>query len=151
MFFACVIWCLADISSVSPSSEQTLCSDERLTLETSAKHHIPQAKNVPYLPLLIKPIFSALSHAEIFFFESSLPMLNYVWQKRQCRRVVCCFSFRNEFITVPIEIKRHFLSPQIINMWPYSLTTLLVIFSQICERPRRGTVTSHRIFRTLVL
>ena len=27
-----------------------------LTLETSAKHHIPQATNIPYQPLLIKPI-----------------------------------------------------------------------------------------------
>ena len=33
--------------------------DEVLTLETSVKHHIPQANNihVPYQPLLIKPIF----------------------------------------------------------------------------------------------
>ena len=52
----CVIWCLADVSSVSPSSEQTVCSDEGLTLETSAKHHIPQATNIPYQPLLIKPV-----------------------------------------------------------------------------------------------
>ena len=54
------VWCLADVSSVSPSSEQTapsVCSDEGLTLETSAKHHIPQATNIPYQPLLIKPIF----------------------------------------------------------------------------------------------
>ena len=37
MFVACGIWCLADVSSVSPSSEQRklLCSDEGLTLETS--------------------------------------------------------------------------------------------------------------------
>ena len=35
MFVACGIWCLADVSSVSPSSEQTR-SDEGLTLETSA-------------------------------------------------------------------------------------------------------------------
>ena len=63
MFVACGIWCLADVSSVSPSSEQTcsveavvcsdeglaaVCSDEGLTLETSAKHHIPQATNIPY-------------------------------------------------------------------------------------------------------
>ena len=34
-----------------------VCSDEGLTLETSARHHIPQAKNIPYQPLLIKPIF----------------------------------------------------------------------------------------------
>ena len=27
-------------------------------LETSAKHHIPQAKNIPYQPLLIKPIYN---------------------------------------------------------------------------------------------
>ena len=59
MFVACGIWCFADVSSVSPSSEQTEdCSDEGLTLETSAKHHSPQATNIPYQPLLIKPIFN---------------------------------------------------------------------------------------------
>ena len=54
MFVACGIWCLADVSNVSPSSEQRdepiVCSDEGLTLETSAKHHIPQATNIPYQP-----------------------------------------------------------------------------------------------------
>ena len=55
------IWCLADVSSVSPSSSQT---ESGLTLETSVKHHIPQAKNIPYQPLLINPIFSVLAHAE---------------------------------------------------------------------------------------
>ena len=69
MFFACGIWWLADVSSVSASLEQTavdrsVCSDKGLTLETSAKHQIPQAKNIPYQPLLIKPIFSVLAHAE---------------------------------------------------------------------------------------
>ena len=29
-----------------------VCSDEGLTLETSATHHIPQAKNMPYQPLV---------------------------------------------------------------------------------------------------
>ena len=55
----------------------SVCSDERLTLETSAKHYIPQAKNIPYQPLLIKPIFSVLAHAEnssfsklVFHFKS---------------------------------------------------------------------------------
>ena len=33
------------------------CSDEGLKLGTSATHHIPQAKNIPYQPLLIKPVF----------------------------------------------------------------------------------------------
>ena len=28
----------------------SVCSDEGLTLETSAKHHIPQATNIPYQP-----------------------------------------------------------------------------------------------------
>ena len=57
MFVACGIWCLADVSSVSPSSEQTgelwanqCLNSEGLTLETSAKHHIPQATNIPYQP-----------------------------------------------------------------------------------------------------
>ena len=44
-------------------------SDEGLTLETSAKHHIPQATNIPYQPLLIKPISSVLAHAEKQFFS----------------------------------------------------------------------------------
>ena len=43
MFVACGIWCLADVSSVSPS------------LETSAKHHIPQATNIPYQPCWSNP------------------------------------------------------------------------------------------------
>ena len=46
MFVACGIGCLADV-----------CFDEGLMLETSAKHHIPQATNIPYQPLLIKPIY----------------------------------------------------------------------------------------------
>ena len=32
------------------------CSDKGLTLEMSATHQIPQAKNIPYQPLLIKPV-----------------------------------------------------------------------------------------------
>ena len=37
-------------------SLNSACSDEGLTLETSAKHHVPQATNTPYQSLLIKPI-----------------------------------------------------------------------------------------------
>ena len=47
MFVACGIWCLADVSSVSPSSEQT----------------------GELWALLIKPIFSVLAHAEKQFFS----------------------------------------------------------------------------------
>ena len=35
MFVAFGIRCLADVSSVSPSSEQTVCSDEGLTKESA--------------------------------------------------------------------------------------------------------------------
>ena len=79
MFFACGIWCLADVSSVSPSSEQTL------TLETLAKHHIPQAKNIPCQPLLIKPVFSLLANSDktgfflsklVFSFQKVLLLVN---------------------------------------------------------------------------
>ena len=70
IYFICGIWCVADVSSVSPSSEQTASlSDEGLTLETSATHHIPQAKNIPYQPLLIKPTFSLLANTEKQFFS----------------------------------------------------------------------------------
>ena len=31
-------------------SDSAVCSDEGQTLETSAKHHIPQATNIPYQP-----------------------------------------------------------------------------------------------------
>ena len=35
-----------------------------LTLETSATHQTPEAKNIPYQPLLVKPAFSLLANAE---------------------------------------------------------------------------------------
>ena len=43
---------------------RVVCSDEGQTLETSSKHHIPQATNIPYQPLLIKPIKKHLSSWE---------------------------------------------------------------------------------------
>ena len=54
----------------SKTKKLSVCSDEGLMLETSAKHHIPQATNIPYQPLLIKPIFSVLAHAENSFFQN---------------------------------------------------------------------------------
>ena len=49
-------------------------ADEGLTLEMSATHHIQQAQNMPYQPLLIKPVFSLLAHAEkTVFIKTSLP------------------------------------------------------------------------------
>ena len=49
---------------ISVYMQARVCSDEGLTLETSAKHHIPQVTNIPYQPLLIKPIFNVLAHTE---------------------------------------------------------------------------------------
>ena len=41
MFVACGIWCLADVSSVSPSSEQSaLMKGYNVTLKMSATHNI---------------------------------------------------------------------------------------------------------------
>ena len=51
-------------------------NEKGLTLETSAKHPIPQTKNIPYQPLLIKPIFSILPHAKKVFFKTSLPVVD---------------------------------------------------------------------------
>ena len=71
MFFACGIWRLAD-ADVSASVTGAVCSDEGQKFETSADHHIPKAKNIPYQPLLIKPVFSVLAHAEKqSFFKAS--------------------------------------------------------------------------------
>ena len=36
----------------------------KVRLEMSATHQIPQAKNMSYHPLLIKPVFSSLANAE---------------------------------------------------------------------------------------
>ena len=45
-------------------------SYEGLTLETSAEQHIPQTKNIPYQPLLIKPMRPLRA--------SMLPLIYYV-------------------------------------------------------------------------
>ena len=60
MFFACGLYCVANVSSFSPSSEQT-----GLTLETSAIHQTPQAKSIQYQPLLIKPILNR--YGQLYF------------------------------------------------------------------------------------
>ena len=64
------------LESTEEAVNSPVCSDEGLTLETSAKHHILQATNIPYQPLLIKLIFSVLAHEEknFVFFKTSLPV-----------------------------------------------------------------------------
>ena len=42
MFVACGIWCLADVSSVSPSSEQTVC-----LYKPDVKHCSFLRRNIP--------------------------------------------------------------------------------------------------------
>ena len=66
---------------------ESVCSDEGLTLEMSAKHHIPQATNIPYQPFLIKPIFSVLAHAEKQFFsklvfECPFGIVDSIWNSQ---------------------------------------------------------------------
>ena len=46
------------------SVKMSVCSDEGLTLETSAKHHIPQATNIPYQPCWSNPY---KMHSVLFF------------------------------------------------------------------------------------
>ena len=59
MFFACGIWCLADVSSVSPSSEQTVRIVSR-----------KQLKVLIWRPL--KPTFG-----EIFLFQNLVLYMRY--------------------------------------------------------------------------
>ena len=59
------------ISSSNTSSSSFInCEGEE------SNHQIPQAKNIPYQPLLIKPVFNLLANAEKqVFFKTSLPVL----------------------------------------------------------------------------
>ena len=41
-------------------------------------YRIPQAKNISYQPLLIKPIFSVLAYTEKQFFKTSLPVFDKI-------------------------------------------------------------------------
>ena len=50
----------------------------------AATRHISQAKNIPYQPLLIKSVFSVLTHAEKqYFFKTILPVKSIVVKVRQ--------------------------------------------------------------------
>ena len=58
------------VSSSTSSSSFINCEREE------SNHQIPQAKNIPYQPLLIKPVFNLLANAEKqVFFKTSLPVL----------------------------------------------------------------------------
>ena len=50
----------------------TVCSDEELTLGTSAIHQTSQVNNIAYQPLLIKAIFSLLANADKMVFSLKL-------------------------------------------------------------------------------
>ena len=67
MFFACGIWCVAGVSSINlrANARNVSCTP----------HQNPQAKNIPYQPLLLEPAFSLLAYAqETVFFKTSLQM-----------------------------------------------------------------------------
>ena len=62
--------CLSPVGyGVSLTFRALADSDEVLTLETSGKHHIPQATIIPYQPLLIKPMYKCTLHMFCFRFE----------------------------------------------------------------------------------
>ena len=73
MFVACGIWCLADILSISPSSEQTVLYVSLLRWRANAWNigwtPYPTGDKHTISTLLIKPIFSVLTHAEKQFFS----------------------------------------------------------------------------------
>ena len=60
---------------VDGDMEQLDTVNKGLMLEKSAKHHIPQATNIPYQPLLIKSVFNKLRPYLKFFLEDSSPAL----------------------------------------------------------------------------
>ena len=57
------------------SDNKPSCSDEGLTLETSAKHHIPQATNIPYQPCWSNPYSAYSPTQKTVFFKTSLRVL----------------------------------------------------------------------------
>ena len=69
MFFACEVWCIADVSSVSLS----VCSGEGLLFKLSAIHQNPQKQDTPYQPLLIKSMisFSIFQHRKTAFVKTN--------------------------------------------------------------------------------
>ena len=73
----------------SSGVKNRVCSVKGLMLETSATHQIPQAKNIPYQPLLIKPVFSLLANEEKRFLKNtSLPVLiSYIWSEIWYRKL----------------------------------------------------------------
>ena len=96
MFVACGIWCLADVSSVSIA----LSRSSLVTLETSATHHIPQATNIPYQPLLIKPIYCKRR------LHSVAPSIKSVFPKQfNTRGRVLHRSRRNSVNVLPVAKK----------------------------------------------
>ena len=83
------------------TSFRAVCSDEELTLETSAKHHTPQAKNIPYAyqPLLIKPTFSVLAHADKTVFSKLVfKCLNMLSNQGYCFQGVQTIWCDNELL-----------------------------------------------------
>ena len=73
-------------------------------LET-AKHNIPQATNIPHQPLLIKPIFSVLGHAEKQFFSK----LVFLYLVTLFDLVYKFVDFKSKFVPFPTCRKMNIL------------------------------------------
>ena len=100
-----------------------VCSDERLTLGTSAKHHIPQATNIPYQPLLIKPILNVLAHAEKQFFQPGVCMSLLVLMALSH---YCVYEKRNVWIVYENSLKIFTRSQ---CPWIYRIVCILTVFN----------------------
>ena len=80
-FVACGIWCLADVSSVSPSSEQTFSFAYRRADSQNVKPNL-MAINIYYLnacwsePVLYPAQYSPLRRKTVLFFKSSLQVIS---------------------------------------------------------------------------
>ena len=70
MFFACGVWCLADISSVNPSSEQV----------NAQSVSISQRRQTDYISTFVDQthIQPTCPHRKTVFFKTSLPVQNKV-------------------------------------------------------------------------
>ena len=90
-----------EIGMVGQSDWYLLRRRANNTRNVSYIHQIPQAKNIPYQPLLIKPVFSLLENAEKKTVFSKLifqlKSMGRIW-----KNVICCCTYcTNKFIIAP--------------------------------------------------
>ena len=75
-----------------------VCSDEGLTLETSAIHQTSRAKNIPYQLLLTKAYYCLLANAEKSFCSNLGFQKCCAAKVTICHNFTCCRSDRMQYI-----------------------------------------------------